>query len=152
MPKGVFTRTKPVWNKGKKRPPFSLEWRKKLGLANLGSHRTQETRRKMSGENHPNWKGGITSEYQRIRNSIEYRLWREAVYKRDNFTCQKCKDNKGGNLTPHHILNFETHMDLRLAIDNGITLCNPCHIKFHKRFGYKGNNGQQLEEFLKEVM
>lgn len=162
MPKGIYKRTQQgrenmkkafkgrvSWNKGKKRPPFSEEWRKKLGEANIGSHRSNETREKMSGKNHWHWKGGLTSEYKKVRNSIEYGLWRKAVYERDGFTCQKCMDNKGGNLHPHHILNFETYKEIRLAINNGITLCDKCHIKFHRKYGYKNNTKEQLEEFLK---
>jgi len=57
------------------------------------------------GNKHPNWKGGITPENKQIWRSIEMRLWREAVFARDNWTCRKC-EIKGGKLHPHHIQNF----------------------------------------------
>lgn len=53
------------------------------------------------------------------------RLWREAVFARDNWTCQKCKI-MGGELNPHHIKNFAECPELRTSIENGITLCEKC--------------------------
>ena len=96
-----------------------------------GLHHTTETRRKMSeahkGEKSHLWKGGITPINEKIRTSLKYRIWREAVFKRDNYTCQWCKDNKGGNLNADHIKMFAFHPELRFAIDNGRTLCEKCH-------------------------
>lgn len=125
--------------------------RKKMSEALKGRKFSEETRRKDSeahrGEKCNFWKGGITPENQKIRRSIEYRLWREAVFARDNWTCQKC-GQRGGELDPHHILNFAEHPELRFALDNGITLCRNCHKKFHKKYGYKNNTKEQLEDFL----
>ena len=108
-------------------------------------------RKKMSEskrcEKHWNWKGGITPENLRIRLRIEFRLWRESVFARDNWTCQKC-NTKGGELHPHHIQNFAQFLELRFAIDNGITFCVSCHKQFHKIYGIKNNNYQQVIEFI----
>jgi len=100
------------------------------------------------GEKNCNWKGGITPERQRIRNSIEYRLWQEAVFARDNWTCQKC-GQRGGYLQPHHILNFAEHKELRFAIDNGITFCKSCHKAFHRLYNNRRNTREQVEAFLR---
>lgn len=109
------------------------------------------TRKKMSesrkGEKSYNWKGGITPENHKIRNSIEFRLWRESVFARDNWTCQKC-EQKGYELHPHHIKNFADYSELRFAIDNGITFCKKCHKLFHHIFGNKNNNQEQIKMFL----
>ena len=70
---------------------------------------------------------GITSERKRIRASIEYRLWREAVFARDNWTCQECGKRGNGELHAHHIKSFSKHKELRTSIENGITLCVDCH-------------------------
>lgn len=100
-----------------------------------------------SWENHWNWKGGISSENKRIRRSIKYRLWREAIFTRDNYICQKCKA-KWIYLHPHHICWYAEHPDLRFSIDNWITLCKKCHNEFHKKYGNKGINKTQIIDFI----
>lgn len=100
-----------------------------------------------SKEHHWNWQGGINPENDTIRKSIDSRLWREAVFARDNWTCQKY-GIKGGKLMAHHIQNFAQYPELRFAIDNGITLSDKAHREFHKIYGFKKNTRTQLEEFL----
>lgn len=100
------------------------------------------------------WNGGVTPENQKIRHSKEYIQWRDSVYERDDFTCQCCGDNKGGNLNAHHIENFAEHEGKRFDISNGITLCNDCHNpnvegSFHHTYGTRNNNREQLEEYIK---
>ncbi len=97
---------------------------------------------------HHRWKGGITPENNKIRTSIEMRLWRNAVFARDNYTCQKT-GKRGSNLVAHHILNFAEHKDLRFAIDNGVTLSKDAHTQFHKIYSKKNNTREQLQEFIK---
>lgn len=99
----------------------------------LGKHHTLETRMKISdlrkGEKSHLWKGGITEKNQKIRTGIEYRLWRESVFARDNWTCQECGKRGNGDLNAHHIKEFSNFPELRFAIDNGTTLCRICHKK-----------------------
>ena len=75
------------------------------------------------------WKGGITPINKKTRTSLAYKLWRESVYKRDNYTCIWCGDNKGGNLEADHIKPFALFPELRFVVDNGRTLCASCHRK-----------------------
>lgn len=102
-----------------------------------------------SGENHPSYDHARTDK-ERImaRQYPEYNKWRERVYKRDNYTCQCCGDNEGGNLNAHHIFNYMEHEELRTDISNGITFCDKCHKAFHDIFGYTNNNDKQLNSFL----
>jgi len=81
---------------------------------------------KVRGEKHWNWQGGKSGKARAIRNSREYKLWREAVYTRDNWTCVWCKE-RGGKLNADHIKPFSLFPELRFAIDNGRTLCLDCH-------------------------
>lgn len=130
-------------NKGVKNPNYgkhpSLDTRKKLSEAGMGKH---------TGSKCNFWKGGITPENKKIRNSIQTCLWREAIFARDGWTCQKYQI-EGGRLQIHHIKNFAQYPKLRFAIDNGITLSREAHKEFHKRYGKKNNTKEQLEEFLK---
>jgi len=155
---GDFFRNRPLSEEHKRklrekagrRYPISEETRDKMQRAHLGEKHT-EIRRKNNAEAQKGkhfWKNGITPENHRIRGSIEFRLWREAVFARDGWICQKCKV-RGGTLHPHHIRNFGEIIELRFAIDNGITFCRNCHKGFHKRFGLKDNTKKQIIEFLK---
>ena len=77
----------------------------------------------------------ITPLNKRIRTSKQWKLWREKVYKRDNYTCQICgiKNKKGVGktieLNPDHIKSFALYPELRFDVNNGRTLCRPCHMK-----------------------
>lgn len=115
----------------------SEETRRKLsqalkGRATRGSgwHHSDEYRRKksemQSGANSHFWKGGLTEKNRAIRGGVDYTLWREEVFKRDNWTCQDCK-KRGGLLHAHHIKSFCEHPELRFVVENGVTLCRKCH-------------------------
>ncbi len=86
------------------------------------------------GQNHWNWKGGISEKDKLLRRTPEYNQWRLLVYKRDYYTCQKC-GHKHINLIAHHIKTFAEFEDLRFKIDNGVTVCRSCHKKIHKEIG-----------------
>lgn len=128
---------------------LSEETKRKISHSLKGRKFSKKWREKLKGKNHHNWKGGITPENHIIRNSLEMKLFRNAVFARDGYVCQKT-GIKGGELHPHHILNFATNPELRFAIDNGITLSKEAHKEFHKMYGSKNNTKEQLEEFLKD--
>jgi len=109
---------------------------------------TDEWKERFTGKNSPTWKGGLTSEYRRLRNSTEQKDWKLNVFQRDGFTCVRCGCSKSGSLNAHHILNFAEHFHLINDIDNGITLCVDCHRGFHSQYGNTNNNQNQLNEFL----
>jgi 5-methylcytosine-specific restriction endonuclease McrA len=82
----------------------------------------------MRGENNPNWNNGSTVENLKLRQTLEFKLWRRSVFERDSYTCVKCYQ-RGGELHADHIKPFALYPELRLAIDNGRTLCKSCHLK-----------------------
>lgn len=102
---------------------------------NYGKPKSKETLKKMreaqADEKHWNWKDGISGENLKIRNSNEYRRWRRMVFERDNYTCQRCLDRNGFGkyiyFHAHHILSFADFPEERLELNNGATLCIPCH-------------------------
>lgn len=103
---------------------------------------------KIKGINHHNWKGGITPEEMLIRESLEYRIWKLEVYKRDRGFCQICgRRCNNNNIVAHHIKPFSDYPELRFDIDNGITLCRSCHKKIHSEIG-KEYRFQKLEPSL----
>lgn len=103
--------------------------------------------KKVSGEEHGMWKGGISSERERHMQTAEYKNWRNLVYERDNYTCQCCGDSTGGNLNAHHIEPYAKSKGLRTIVNNGTTLCESCHVEFHNIYGRKDNDVHQIEEF-----
>lgn len=103
------------------------------------------------GDKHPNWKGGITSLYARVREYNQVRL-NPKILERDNNTCKYCGSNE--NLCVHHkipflhiikeILNENSHLDPKTDVnklydiitndsrindlDNLETCCKECHL------------------------
>lgn len=113
--------------KGRK---HTKEAREKQSRAKLGTkvplaQRVAQSAR-LQGIDVESWREFATTAAERLKGSPEYRVWREAVYSRDNWTCQNCKV-RGGRLHAHHIKPKRTHPELIFNIDNGITLCVRCH-------------------------
>jgi hypothetical protein len=135
--KPVTEEAKRNMSKARKGIKFSEEHKRKLSETrrgeknhNWGKPHSEEWKRNMSelhmGERSSNWKGGITPINRKIRNSIEMKLWREAVFKRDNWTCVLC-NVRGVKLNADHIKRFSDFPNLHFELSNGRTLCVPCH-------------------------
>ncbi len=106
---------------------------------NSGSFKKNDKR--ILKEKNYNWKGGITKLNIIIRSMPEYNNWRIKVFEKDNFTC-KC-GKRGCYIEAHHLKQFKTILminqiksieDARICnelwnVDNGRTLCSPCHNK-----------------------
>lgn len=76
------------------------------------------------------------------------RSWRKEVLKRDDYTCLNC--GASDDLVAHHIESFASNEELRCVLSNGATLCQECHIDFHKRYGFINNNSNQFDNYMKE--
>jgi len=117
---------------GKIRP---LATRLKISAVHKGKTITKEQRQKMSaghqGIPFSEWKEYITPQNQLIRESRTYKDWVVAILKRDRYYCRLCRSRK--NLEAHHIYPFRAFPDKRFDVDNGITLCRPCHRPFTYR-------------------
>ncbi len=112
---------------GRNKPFMStFEYRKKMSLA---------MKKLVASGKHNFWKGGITVPNKQARSSLEYKFWRESVFKRDDFTCQACSI-RGSELNAHHIKPFFQAIDDRLNVENGVTLCFRCH-KMTDSFGHR---------------
>lgn len=134
MPTGKYIKTK--------------EHREKLRLANLGKKHTEERKKNLSiawektKNRKRNWKGGITPLIHKLRTNKEYISWQKSVLERDNFTCVWCgyKKTKKGDLHADHIKPFRLFSELRYCIDNGRTLCAPCHRTTYKNYWENKDN------------
>jgi len=87
-----------------------------------------------SKDRHWNWQGGISTKWDMLHNSSEYKEWRMAIYKRDHFKCQECGvgQSKKNKLHAHHIFTKKEFPDFVLELGNGITLCSICHQEIHR--------------------
>ena len=109
--------------------------KEKMRKAKLGKSTWNKGKRGYNaGDKHYNWKGGITPINKLLRLSSMWRIWREAVFLRDNFTCQNpncefCNNQIGIKLHPHHIKSLANNPELVFKVDNGITYCEEFHIK-----------------------
>jgi hypothetical protein len=65
------------------------------------------------------------------RDSSAYGRWRDAVFERDNDTCQNC-GNYCVQMYAHHIAPWASYPELRFSVDNGVTLCQRCHAAAHR--------------------
>lgn len=70
-------------------------------------------------------------------NSTAWQTVRRQALLRDNNLCQQCF--KEGILKPadmvHHKVEVKDNWELRLDIDNLVSLCNACHNKVHGKRG-----------------
>lgn len=86
----------------------------------------------MMGKNNINYKHGKSSETL-ARDLTKVNRWRRRIFERDRYKCQKCGDDKGGNLRAHHIKTWANFPELRYELTNGITLCDSCHKWVHSK-------------------
>lgn len=124
VPKAAFKKGQIPWNKGIKGYNSGQKhpnWGKKLSF--------------MQKEKNPNWRGGIALQ---ARFNEDYRKWRSRVFARDNYTCQVC-DAYGVYLHADHLKNYADYPELRYDVNNGRTLCVPCH--YYVTFKKKMPNG-----------
>ena len=88
-----------------------------------------------------NPKDRIGTLHRLVRDCLEYKNWRKAVFERDRYICTNCGFDRGGILQAHHLMPFAKIIknnnikSLEEALQcvelwnvaNGVTLCEPCH-------------------------
>jgi 5-methylcytosine-specific restriction endonuclease McrA/predicted nucleic acid-binding Zn ribbon protein len=78
-----------------------------------------------SGPDHPHYK----PDSRRRNRRGKHGAWARAVISRDGGKCRKCGATEG--LHAHHIKPFAEFPELRWELDNGLTVCGPCHWAIH---------------------
>ena len=104
-------------------------------------------RKRVLNGTHNFYRGGLVSIKQQIRDCVQYKLWRETIFKRDNYTCVDCLAKNGNGksvyLIADHIQSLASiirlykiknlkdalNCDILWDINNGRTLCTECHRK-----------------------
>lgn len=105
--------------------------------------------RQRFGKENPNYNPNKTNEERAKERLIEgYGVWRNQVFKRDNYICRCCNFDKGGNLIAHHLDSWDWCKEKRLDVENGITLCRVCHKRFHDEYGYGKNTKKQFITYM----
>lgn len=83
----------------------------------------------------------IESEYRqlnkKLRRTKQWTHWRTQVFQRDGYMCQEC-GKKNTYLHPHHIVSVKQCVEIKniplvYDVNNGLTLCVPCHKLKHKK-------------------
>jgi len=72
--------------------------------------------------------------------------FKREVLERDNYTCVCC--GYDDELEIHHLEGVTENPDLMAVVDNGVTLCRYCHLKFHHIYTRKGFNSNDFSEFM----
>lgn len=128
----------------------TIEYKEKSRVAKLGKNNPMYG---VTGENHPHWNPSLTDEERLIKRKVPQNYkWIRDVYERDNYTCQCCGYDNGGTLIAHHLNSWHWDKDNRFNIENGVTLCDSCHHRFHKEYGYKDNTKEQFLEYLNKAL
>lgn len=111
-----------------------------------------------SGEKHWKWKGGISSIKDKLKSSEPYMAWRLKVFQRDWFTCKLCgyrgkkskaHGDKTSDIHAHHIEPIRDNYDNSINVENGITLCVPCH---RLTYGKENKFAMVFKEILNDYM
>ncbi len=112
------------WNKN--RGGYAL----KLSEASRETRRTHAQRMTKRGAASPFWKGGVSSERERI--GAWTRQMAPEIHRRFDYTCQRC-GQRGSNqqLQAHHLVPVYADLSLAYASDNLVSLCQPCHSFIH---------------------
>jgi len=155
-----ISKSKEVWIENSRQKMIGRkatdETKTKMSKSQTGKIRTIEHRlhyrNSKLGKKNPAYVNGQYSRkiYKYIRELHEYKLWRDNIFERDNYTCKECGE-KGCMLNAHHIIPFvkliENIRDMskeKLIMkannfkelwntDNGVTLCLDCHTNIHRR-------------------
>lgn len=126
-----FKKEQIPWNKGKR---MSEETRKRMSIIKKQQY--------ADGLKVWNYKG-LTPLNKLLRANSKWKIWREAIFLRDNFTCQNencdhCNNKIGVMLHPHHIKPLALYPELVFNIENGITYCAKYHLNSELHKGIQG--------------
>ena len=165
----VISAADPVWRSNRSRPRLQYMWNclcdcgktKVIGTSSLRTaqmgrrggayscgclNREAIAKAQKFGPEHHSWNPNIRPEDRNVKRRSAW-SWSRSVFAKDNFTCLKC-GKRGGELHAHHIYPYARFPDLRLEVENGATLCKPCHFLFHKIYGKQKSTAENYQEWI----
>lgn len=97
------------------------------------------------------WNPDITDE-QRVAQRKTYldARFKKGVKERDGNKCTVCGEYKG-TIVAHHLMSYVEYPEFRYDIDNGVTLCEKCHISFHQKYGWGKTTKDDFDEYLNTI-
>lgn len=136
--------------RGRMSGPHTPERAKRMsdGIKKAWAQKTPEEKfelgKRHRGPNNYRWKGGDGNLNRLIRGTFRYKEWREAIFRKNNYTCTDC-GKIGGPLHAHHMAPFRDLVEMfeiktveqailceeLWDLDNGFTLCKSCHKQTH---------------------
>lgn len=101
-----------------------------------------------SGTNHPFYNSDIPDDKRiKKRHYNATNNWSKRVRERDGWKCVICGYNQ--KCVAHHLDSYLAFPNKRYDVNNGVTLCRPHHIDFHKKYGTTRTTRSQFEEYIK---
>jgi len=84
--------------------------------------------------------------------STIWRHKRKTILKRDNFECQRCKEEGTFALAEvvHHIKHLREYPELALDDENLLSVCGACHNILHPEKNFKANQVNKKEPITPE--
>lgn len=111
-------------------------------------------RRAFKGEKNHNFNPNLTEEDRLELGRYEegYKAWRRKIFRKYGFSCDTCGCSESGKLNAHHLNSYANNPELRLKVENGVCLCEMCHVNFHKANGFGNNTEQQYQDFRRDYV
>lgn len=96
------------------------------------------------------YKNGVLKEYY-YDNNVQLKEWRSKIYDKYNCVCQICGASKeqGVTIHAHHLWGYFDFPEKRYDAENGITLCQKHHMRFHWLYQDEVITPDLFEEYIK---
>lgn len=105
----------------------------------------REHKKSLKGKLSPNYNHNLSDEDREKRRNNDIFNWAREVKIRYEWKCDICSSNQ--KLRSHHLNSYHWDIQNRLNIENGVCLCDKCHIEFHVIYGFKNSTLEKYNEF-----
>jgi len=130
---------------GRARP---VEVREKISRALKGKKKTSISWLKgLKGPNHPCYKHGKGKRRVPPEDQDLYNAWLQGIYQAWNFRCA-LTGVSNEPLAAHHLNSWDSFVDQRYELSNGVLLSKSVHTFFHKIYGNGKNTRIQFDHFV----